>query len=134
MNGTGLTADIVGRAVFDASGEGIGQLVNLYADTETGAVSFAGVAMTRRGRRRLVFVSLTDASIGPASVTVKCSKELARRAPSVRHGETLPADAEPALLAHYVRHSIPVPADEQTPAHAMPLTDAGKCTALKDAA
>jgi hypothetical protein len=34
MNGTSLTADIVGRAVFDASGEGIGQLVNLYADAE----------------------------------------------------------------------------------------------------
>jgi hypothetical protein len=64
-------------------------------------VSFAGVAMIRRGRRRLVFVSLTDASIGSASVTVKCGKELARRAPSVRHGETLPADAEPALFAHY---------------------------------
>jgi hypothetical protein len=91
----------VGRAVVDPGGERIGQLIDLYADTGTGAVSFAGVAMIRRGRRRLVFVSLTDASIGPASVTVKCGKELARRAPSVRYGETLPADAEPALFAHY---------------------------------
>jgi hypothetical protein len=91
----------VGRAVFDPGGERIGPLIDLYADTGTGAVSFAGVAMIRRGRRRLVFVSLTDASIGPASVTVKCGKELARRAPSVRRGETLPAAAEPALFAHY---------------------------------
>ncbi|HZC73005.1 MAG TPA: PRC-barrel domain-containing protein [Jatrophihabitans sp.] len=101
MSGTGFTADIVGRAVFDPGGERIGQLVDLYADTETGAVSFAGVAMIRRGRRRLVFVSLTDASIEPASVTVKCGKELARRAPYVRPGQTLPADTEPALFAHY---------------------------------
>ena len=101
MSGTGFTADIVGRAVFDAGGERIGQLVDLYANTETGAVCFAGVAMMRRGRRRLVFVSLTDARIEAASVTVRCGKELARRAPSVRIGETLPADAEPALFAHY---------------------------------
>ena len=101
MSGTGFTADIVGRAVFDVGGERIDQLIDLYADTETGAVSFAGVAMIRRGGRRLVFVSRTDASIGAASVTVKCGKELARRAPSVRRGQTLPADAEPALFAHY---------------------------------
>jgi hypothetical protein len=101
MSGTGFTADIVGRAVFDAGGERIGQLVDLYADTQTGEVCFAGVAMIRRGRRRLVFVSLTDASIDAASVIVQCGKELARRAPSVRMGETLPADAEPALFAHY---------------------------------
>ena len=111
MTGTGFTADIVGHAVFDASGERLGQLVDLYADNDTGALCFAGVAMIRRGRRRLVFVSLCDASIGPASVTVKCGKQLARRAPSVRPGETLSAEAEPALFAHY---DITYPSAETT--------------------
>jgi hypothetical protein len=131
MSGTGFTADIVGRAVLDPGGEGIGQLIDLYADTETGAVSFAGVAMIRRGRRRLVFVS--HASIGPASVTVKCGKELARRAPSVRPRRDATRRRRTGTVCS-LQHSVPVPADEQTPAHAMPLTDARTCSALKDAA
>ena len=133
MSGTGFTADIVGRAVLDPGGEGIGQLIDLYADTETGEVSFAGVAMIRRGRRRLVFVSLTDARIGPASVTVKCGKELARRAPSVRPRRDATRRRRTGTVCS-LQHSVPVPADEQTPAHAMPLTDARTCSALKDAA
>lgn len=101
MSGIGLTGDIAGRAVYAASGERIGQLVDTYADIESGAVLFAGVAMVRRGRRRLVFVSLAGARLGRGSVTVQCGKDLARRAPSVRPGEKLSAEAEPALFAHY---------------------------------
>lgn len=101
MAGTGLTGDLVGRDVFAASGERLGQLVDLYADIETDAVAFAGVAMLRHGRRRHVFVSLAGARLGPASVTVQCGKDLARRAPYVRPGEVLPADAEQALFVHY---------------------------------
>lgn len=111
MSSTGFTSDIVGHTIFDASGQRIGQIVDLYADSETGAVSFAGVVTLRRGRRRKVFVSLTDASLGPASVTVKCGRELARRAPFVRPGQTLPADAEPRLFAHY---DLPHPAEHTT--------------------
>jgi len=96
-----FTTDIVGRKVLDARGERIGQLASLYLDTDTGMVSFAGVAMLRRCRRRLVFVPLADATVAPSSVTVKCGKELARRCPSVRSGHALPAEVEPALFAHY---------------------------------
>ena len=92
---------LLGRAVFDARGERIGQLTTLYIDPDTGAVSFGGVGMLRRGRRRIVLVPLIDATIGSASITVKCGKELARRAPSVRPGQMLPAEAEPGLFAHY---------------------------------
>jgi hypothetical protein len=125
----------VGRAVFEPGGERIGQLIDLYADTGTGAIPFAGVAMIRRGRRRLVFVSLTDASIGPASVTVKCGKELARRAP--RAAGPTRRDATRGRRNGTVcslRHSVPVPRDEGTPARAMPLTEARTCTAFEDAA
>ena len=102
MSAIGLARDdLLGLAVFAAGGERIGRLVDVYADIESGAVLFAGVAMVRRGRRRLVFVSLAGARLGRKSVTVQCGKDLARRAPSVRPGETLPADAEPALFAHY---------------------------------
>lgn len=108
MAGTGFTADILGHAVFDAGGERIGRLVELYTDSQTGAVSFAGVAMIRRGRRRLVFVPLTGARTEAATVIVQCGKQLARRAPSVRRGQALPADAEPALFAHYgIRYASP---------------------------
>ena len=101
MSEAGLTGDVVGRAVFAAGGERIGRLVERYADIESGAVLFASVAMMRRGRRRLVLVSLTGARLGRGSVTVQCGKDLARRGPSMRPGERFPADAEPALFAHY---------------------------------
>jgi len=52
--------------------------------------TFAGVAVIRRGRRRIVFVPLRGATLRPASITVTCGKLLARRAPSVRPGKTLP--------------------------------------------
>lgn len=100
MSEAGLTADMTGRTVFGADGERLGELVDLYADTKTGAVTFAGVAMIRRGRRRTVSVSLSDAGIAAGSVTVQWGKELARRAPSVRMGQALPADAEPALFSY----------------------------------
>jgi sporulation protein YlmC with PRC-barrel domain len=96
-----IDADTVGRAVLDARGERIGQLSDLYADVDSGKVSFGGVTLVRHGRRRVVFVALADATVSPNAVTVKCGKDLARRAPSVRPGESLPAEAEQALFAHY---------------------------------
>lgn len=116
MSGTGLTADVLGRAVFAADGERIGQLAELYADLETGAVVFGCVAMIRRGRRRHVLVPVTDAAVGPDSVTVRCGRELVRRAPSVRPGEELSAEVEPELFAYY---DIPV---TSTAAHRRRLT------------
>lgn len=108
MGTAGYEADVVGRVVLDAGGERIGHVSTLYVDTDTDVVSFAGVAMLRRGRRREVFVPLYDATLGTASITVRCGKELARRAPSVRPGELLPAEAEAALFAHYEIPYTPV--------------------------
>jgi hypothetical protein len=53
--------------VFAASGERIGRLVDLYANLETSAVVFVGVATIRRGRRR--FVLSPTAASEPGSVT-----------------------------------------------------------------
>jgi hypothetical protein len=99
--GSSLNADLVGRAVFDGRGVRIGQLVTVYTDVDTDAMDFAGVQITRRGRRRAVLVPLTDAILGPARITVRCGRDLARSAPSVRVGDLLPADDEPQLFAHY---------------------------------
>jgi len=104
--GAHLDATALGQPVFDALGQQIGPLAALYADARTGGVMFGGVHMLRRGRRRLVFVSLSEATVGPSSVTVRCGKELVRRAPSVRPGERLPVDEEQALFVHY---ELPVP-------------------------
>lgn len=106
-----IDADAVGRSVLDARGARIGQLTDLYSDVDTGAVTFGGVALIRHGRRRLVLVCLADATVGPNSVTVKCGKDLARRAPSVRPGEALSVDAEQALFAHY---DMPCPSADGT--------------------
>jgi hypothetical protein len=101
MSAAGFDASVVGRTVLDAGGERIGQVSTLYLDLNTGAVAFAGVAIIRRGRRRVVFVPLDGATLRPASITVTCGKLLARRAPSIRPGETLPDGAEAGLFAHY---------------------------------
>lgn len=107
MSAIGLTGEgVLALAVFAAGGGPIGRLVDVCADIESGAVLFAGVAMVRRARRRLVFVSLAGARVGRKSFTVQCGRDLARHAPSTRPGQTRPADAEPELFAQY---DIPYP-------------------------
>jgi hypothetical protein len=89
MPSSGFSSDLLGHTVLDAARERIGQLASLYDDVDTGDTCFGGVAMIRRGRRRIVFVPLVDATIGPASVTVRCGKDRARRAPSGRQLRTV---------------------------------------------
>ncbi len=101
MNAADLTSEIVGRDVLDAAGERIGRLDSLYCDAADPTVVFAAVAMIRRGRRRLVYVSLVDAAVHPATVTVRCGQLLARRAPQTRPGAELPAELESDLYRHY---------------------------------
>jgi hypothetical protein len=101
MSGTKIDADLLGREVLDVSCDRIGELSALYVDADTRAVLFAGVAMIRRGRRRTVFVPMDDALVETASVTLRCPKELIRRAPYVRPGESMPGDLEAGLYAHY---------------------------------
>ena len=101
--------DLVGRDVFDARGERLGRLHSLYRDRDNEAVCFGAVAMLRRGRRRLVYMPLVDATVGPNSVTLRCGAELARRGPQTRPGQPLPVGAEPSLYAHFEIPYRPTP-------------------------
>ena len=68
---------------------------------------FAGVAMLRRGRRRIVVVSLAGATVELDCITLACGGQLVRPGPNVQVGRVLPADVEPALFAHYGLRYIP---------------------------
>ena len=57
--------------------------------------------MLRRGRRRIVFVSLSGATVEAEWITLACGGQLVRSGPNVRAGRQLPADIEPALFTHY---------------------------------
>jgi hypothetical protein len=108
VTGHRFDTDDLGRTVVDPLGDRIGEIATLYSDVDTGVVSFGGVSMLRRGRRRVVLVSFVDATLSVGSIAVKCGRELARRAPSVRPGDELAADGERALFAHY---DLPYAAD-----------------------
>jgi hypothetical protein len=112
MDASELTPDLVGRDVIDAAGQRIGRLDRLYRDIQDPAICFAAVAMIRRGRRRLVYVSLVAARLDPTSITVQCGALLARRAPQTRPGRELPVEREADLYRHY---DIPYPSRDGGP-------------------
>jgi hypothetical protein len=96
-----LNPDLVGLKVLDARGQRIGRVACFYRDLGSSSVCFAAVTMIRHGRRRLVFVPLVDATLGPGSLTVRCGAQLARRGPQTRPGHSLPAHLEPDLYTHF---------------------------------
>ena len=57
-------------------------------------MAFAGIAMMRTGRRRIVFVPLAVDTLRLTAITVTCGKLLARRAPSLDPAESSPVGAE----------------------------------------
>jgi hypothetical protein len=90
-----------GHDVIDPSGDKIGTLEAVYVDTSTDSPVFATVQAGLPGRRRLLFVPLVDATVGPGHVRVTCSKKVARKAPSIDPDGELAASEEPAVYAHY---------------------------------
>lgn len=123
MDASELTPDLVGRDVLDAAGQRIGRLDSLYRDHEDPAICFAAVAMIRRGRRRLVYVSLVAARLDPTSITVQCGALLARRAPQTRPGRELPVELEADLYRHY---DIPYQSRDGAPARLQPVQRHGR--------
>jgi hypothetical protein len=109
------TNGMIGWPVQDGLRRRLGHLASLYVDVdgeesaelvpggaaESETARFAGVAMLRRGRRRIVFVSLAGATVESACITLACGGQLVRSAPNVQVGRPLPADAEAPLFAHY---------------------------------
>jgi PRC-barrel domain len=90
-----------GQDVVDSSGGKIGTLESIYVDTATDEAIFATVTVGLPTRRRLVFVPLAGATVGPTYLKVTYPKGRVRSAPSIGTDGELPAAGEPAIFQHY---------------------------------
>jgi hypothetical protein len=87
--------------VIDESRSKIGQLESIYVDTATDQPAFATVTIGMPTRRRLAFVPLAGATVGPGYIQVRYPKKLVREAPCIDTDGELMATAEPELFGHY---------------------------------
>jgi hypothetical protein len=90
-----------GHDVVDDAGRKIGTLESVYVDTATDQPAFATVTVGLPTRRRLVFVPLDGATVGPGYLKVTRPKNLVRDAPSIDTDGELPASQEAAVFGHY---------------------------------
>lgn len=90
-----------GHDVVDPEDHKIGALESVYVDTSTDRPFFATVTVGIPTRRRLVFVPLDGATVGPGYLKVTHSKNVIKKAPSIDVDGVLPAEDEPAVFAHY---------------------------------
>jgi hypothetical protein len=90
-----------GHDVVDDAGRKIGSLESVYVDTGTDNPAFATVTVGMVGRHRLVFVPLTEATVGPGYLKVRYPKSLVKGAPSIETDGELPASDEEAVFRHY---------------------------------
>ena len=90
-----------GHDVVAGDGHKIGTLESVYVDTATDQPTFATVTVGLPTRRRLVFVPLAGASVGPGYLKVAHSREQVRKAPAIDTDGELPVGDEPAIFAHY---------------------------------
>ncbi|MFH8368044.1 PRC-barrel domain-containing protein [Streptomyces sp. NPDC018031] len=87
--------------VVDPDGNKIGSLESIYVDTSTDQPSFATVMIGMPTRRRLVFVPLAGATVGPGYLKVAYPKQQVKDAPSIETDGVLTAEDEPTVFAHY---------------------------------
>jgi PRC-barrel domain protein len=90
-----------GHDVVDVDGGKIGQLEAVYVDTGTDRPSFGTVRVGLPTQRRLVFVPLDGATVGPGYLRVTFEKKLVRSAPSMDVDGELPVEDEEAVFSHY---------------------------------
>jgi hypothetical protein len=90
-----------GHDVVDTNDQKIGALESVYVDTVTDEPFFATVTVGLPTRRRLVFVPLTGATVGPGYLKVTRPKDVVKQAPSIDPDGVLPAEDEEAIFAHY---------------------------------
>ncbi|MEI5097731.1 PRC-barrel domain-containing protein [Streptomyces sp. PmtG] len=88
-------------AVVDAEAHKIGVLEAVYVDTATDEAAMATVRTGLPTRRRLLFVPLDDAIVGPGYLKVTYAKALVKAAPSIGTDDVLPAEDEEAVFRHY---------------------------------
>lgn len=87
--------------VVDTDGSKIGQLEAIYVDTGTDMPAFASVKSGMVGRRRLTFVPLGGATVGPSFLRVAYSRKQIRNALRIDTDGELTATDEPGLFKHY---------------------------------
>ena len=97
----GNVREWLGHDVVDTDGHKIGTLESIYVDTSTDQPSFATVTVGLPTRHRLVFVPLTDATVGPGYLKVRYLKSQVKAAPSIDTDGELPASDEAGIFAHY---------------------------------
>ncbi|MER6980285.1 PRC-barrel domain-containing protein [Streptomyces carpinensis] len=90
-----------GHDVVDTDGGKIGTLESVYVDTTTDQPFFATVTVGVPTRRRLAFVPLIGATVGPGYVKVAYTKKVVKQAPSIDTDGVLPAAEEPGVFGHY---------------------------------
>ena len=83
-----------GHDVVDAEGHKIGELEAVYVDTSTDLPSFGTVQVGMPTRRRLVFVPLNQATVGPGYLKVAYDRKQVKDAPSIGTDGELPAGDE----------------------------------------
>jgi hypothetical protein len=89
------------HGVVDADGHKIGTLESVYVDSASDLPAFATVTVGMPSRRRLAFVPLAGASVGPGYLKVSHTRKQIKRAPSIGIDGELPVEDEPAIFAHY---------------------------------
>ncbi|MFD4523811.1 PRC-barrel domain-containing protein [Streptomyces sp. NPDC058470] len=87
--------------VVDPKGHKIGVLEAVYVDTATDEPSVVTVLTGLPTRRRLVFVPLDKALLGPGYVKVSYDRNQVRKAPSIGTDDVLPAEQEPGIFEYY---------------------------------
>lgn len=87
--------------VIDPGGDKVGELEAVYVDTVTDEPSFASLRFGMIGRRRLTFVPLDRATVGPSYVRVAYPKKLVKDAPYIDLDGELAAEQEYGLFEHY---------------------------------
>ena len=90
-----------GHDVVDDGGHKIGTLESVYVDTSSDQPSFATVTVGLPTRRRLVFVPLDAATVGPGYLKVNHSRSQVKDAPSIDTDGELPSEDEEAVFKHY---------------------------------
>jgi hypothetical protein len=96
----GSILDRRGDDLYDADGDKIGPIEEIYLDAETDEPAWAVVQTGLLGTKR-IFVPLRDASENEDGVTVPYPKETVKDAPQVDHDGAISKDEEAALLRHY---------------------------------
>jgi hypothetical protein len=90
-----------GHDVLDAGGHKIGELEAVYVNTSTDLPSFGTIRVGMPTRRRLVFVPLNQATVGPGYLKVAYDRKQVKGAPSIDTDGELPAGDEEAVFKHY---------------------------------